>query len=119
MKKRSDVQRVRHEKQLIRAEVRSQQAEEYQQRREMRAAVKKREEDIRLNREAERARIEKSNEDMYLMRVQEKESVIRRKEKEVSKMEKIEMQLIQKLKNTQQLQQRAFFELENALNGDV
>jgi hypothetical protein len=56
---------------------------------------------------------------MYLMRVQEKELAARRKEREVSRMEKVEMQLIQKLKNTQQLQQRAFYELENALNGEV
>jgi hypothetical protein len=53
------------------------------------------------------------------MRVQEKEQAARRKEKEVARMEKVEMQLIQKLKNTQQLQQRAFFELESALNGEV
>ncbi len=51
------------------------------------------------------------------MRVREKELAIQKREKEVSKMEKVEMQLIQKLKNTQQLQQRAFFELESALNG--
>jgi hypothetical protein len=118
-KKRLDVQRIRQEKQLNRLEVRTQQAEEFQQKKDLRAAVKNREEDIRLAREAERARIEKMNEDMYMMRVQEKEAATRRKEREVSRMEKVEMQLIQKLKNTQQLQQRAFYELENALNGDV
>ena len=48
-----------------------------------------------------------------------KQSETRRKEKQVSKMEKIEMQLIQKLRNTQQLQQQAFHELEGALNGEV
>ena len=64
-------------------------------------------------------RVEKMNEDMYLERVREKELAARRKQKEVGRMEKMEMQLIQKLKNTQQLQQRAFYELENALNGDV
>ncbi len=47
--------------------------------------------------------------DMYMLRVQEKESATRRKEREVSRMEKVEMQLIQKLKNTQQLQQRVSF----------
>lgn len=85
----------------------------------MHSAVKTKEEQIRQAREAERARVEKMNEDMYLMRVQEKELAARRKEREVSRMEKVEMQLIQKLKNTQQLQQRAFYELENALNGEV
>ena len=48
-----------------------------------------------------------------------KKEATRKKEKEVSRMEKVEMQLIQKLKNTQQLQQQAFKELENALNGDI
>ncbi len=127
----------------------SQQADEYEHKKQLRAAVKQREEEIRDAREAERARIEKMNEDMcvlttfsyhcypshlktyllspayvspalrdrYLMRVREKELAIQKREKEVSKMEKVEMQLIQKLKNTQQLQQRAFFELESALNG--
>lgn len=119
IRKRMDVQRVRQERQINRVEVRNQQAEEYLQKKEMRTAVKKREEDIRLAREKEKARIEKMNEESYLRRVQEKELATRKKEKVVSKMEKVEMQLIQKLKNTQQLQQRAFYELENALNGDV
>ena len=37
----------------------------------------------------------------------------------LSSLEKVEMKLIQKLRNTQQLQQQAFHELESALNGDV
>lgn len=119
MRKRGDVLRVRQERQLNRAEVRQQQAEDYNAKREMRSAVKKREEDFRLAKQAEQMRVEKLNEDMYLERVREKELAARRKQKEVGRMEKMEMQLIQKLKNTQQLQQRAFYELENALNGDV
>ena len=55
-------------------------------------------------------------EEKYLERVREKEKAIKKKEKMVSKMEREEMKLIQKLKNTQQLQQRAFYELDNALN---
>jgi len=118
-RKRMDVQRVRQERTMNRAEVRNQLAEEYEQKKEKRAIVKKREDDIRLAREAERAKIERKNENEYLTRVKEKELATKKKEKQVAKMEKVEMQLIQKLKNTQQLQQRAFYELENALNGDV
>jgi hypothetical protein len=118
-RKREEVQRARQERQMNRVEVRTQQAEEYQQKMEIRSTVKKREEDIRIAREAERQRIDQVNKEMYEKRVHEKMLATRRKEKEVSKMEKMEMQLIQKLKNTQQLQQRAFYELENALNGDV
>jgi len=118
-KKRSDVQRVRQERQVNRAEARAQQQEEIQLKRERRAAIKKHEEDLKQQREDERIRIERENEQKYLARVREKEIEARRKEKEVSKLEKVEMQLIQKLKNTQQLQQQAFQELENALSGDV
>jgi len=118
-RKRTDVLRVRQEKQMNREEVRTSQAEDYAAKREMRAAVMRQEEEARSAKEAERARVERANEDEYLRRVREKELAARRKEKAVAKMEKVEMQLIQKLKNTQQLQQRAFYELENALNGDV
>jgi hypothetical protein len=118
-RKRMEVQRVRQERQMNRVEVRSQLAEDFEQKREKRAMVKKREDEIRAAREAEKEKIEKLNEEQYLERVREKEAATRKKEKQVAKMEKIEMQLIQKLKNTQQLQQRAFYELENALNGDV
>jgi hypothetical protein len=117
--KRDLVQSVRQERQLHRVEVRTQQAEEFQQKRDKRAGVKKREDELRSIREQARAEAERANEEMYLKRVREKELETRRKEKQVSKMEKMEMQLIQKLKNTQQLQQRAFYELETALNGDV
>jgi hypothetical protein len=117
--KREVVQTVRQERQLHRVEVRAQQAEDYQAKREKRAEVKKREDDLRSLKEQSRADVERANEETYLLRVQEKELETRRKEKQVTKMEKLEMQLIQKLKNTQQLQQRAFYELENALNGDV
>ena len=48
---------------------------------------------------------------------EEKETAAR--EKEVVKMERTEMQLIQKLKKTQVMQQQAFEDLEQALNGDL
>ena len=67
----------------------------------------------------EERRIAEQNEQKYNERVKARELATRKKEKEVSRMEKVEMQLIQKLKNTQQLQQQAFKELENALNGDI
>lgn len=40
------------------------------------------------------------------------------KEREVAKMEQMELELIQKLQNTQQEQKAAYAELENALGGE-
>ena len=78
--------------------------------------LKRREKDKEVD---EERRIAEVNEKKYNQRVKDREVATRKKEKEVSRMERVEMQLIQKLKNTQQLQQQAFQELENALNGEV
>ena len=51
----------------------------------------------------------------YQARLQEEMDRIRKKELELAKMEKVETELITKLQNTQQLQKRAFGELESAI----
>ena len=51
----------------------------------------------------------------YLNRMQEEKNKIAQKEKELRRMEALESELIQKLKNTQTIQSNAFQELENAL----
>lgn len=66
-KKRQEVQQIRQEKQLHRTELRNQQADEFEHKKQLRAAVKQREEDIREARENERARIEKMNEEMCVL----------------------------------------------------
>ena len=117
--KRSDVQKLKQERKLIKDEVKEQRASELRRKEEKRYMIKKREEDIREARADEERRIAEVNEKKYNQRVKDREVATRKKEKEVSRMERVEMQLIQKLKNTQQLQQQAFQELENALNGEV
>lgn len=47
--------------------------------------------------------------------IQEEETKARKKQIQVEKMEKMELQLIEKLKKTQTLQQKAYKELESAL----
>jgi len=51
----------------------------------------------------------------YLNRMQEEKNKIAQKEKELRRMEALESELIQRLKNTQTIQSNAFQELENAL----
>jgi hypothetical protein len=51
----------------------------------------------------------------YQARLQEEMDRIRKKELELAKMEKVETELITKLQNTQQMQKRAFGELESAI----
>ena len=51
----------------------------------------------------------------YEVKIKKEEDEAIRREKEVLKMEKLEMELIQQLKNTQMLQQSALNDLESAL----
>ena len=66
-----------------------------------------------------RALIVEQNKKNYASRVEAEAVETKVREKEVGKMERIEMALIQQLKNTQVIQQQAFEQLESALNGDV
>jgi len=61
----------------------------------------------------------KANRAHYEAKVKLENEETTKREKEVVKMERIEMQLIQKLKKTQVMQQQAFEDLEQALNGDL
>ena len=71
------------------------------------------------DREVSRALIVEQNKKNYASRVEAEAVETKVREKEVGKMERIEMALIQQLKNTQVIQQQAFEQLESALNGDV
>lgn len=60
-------------------------------------------------------KIEKDSKDHYDNRIGEEEHYRLNKENEVMELERIEMELIKKLQNTQQVQKDAYNELESAL----
>mmetsp|Transcript_11330 Transcript_11330/g.26218 ORF Transcript_11330/g.26218 Transcript_11330/m.26218 type:complete len:231 (+) Transcript_11330:126-818(+) len=118
-KKQQEVAVVKMEKVNNKEYVQKQNMMSLKEKKAKREAIKRHEEEIAAQRKAEKAAFEQANEEAYLRRVKTKHTETRRKEKQVTNLEKVEMKLIQKLRNTQQLQQQAFHELESALNGDV
>jgi len=70
-------------------------------------------------RNKEKAKLAQKNKKVYDQRVNKETSKRREIENRVSKMEQMEMELIKRLQNTQQLQQRAYEQLEGALNPGV
>ena len=84
-----------------------------------RAEVKEHEAKLRERKQQEMQGILKRNRKAYERKVKEEEKATLLREKEVARMEREEMKLIQKLKKTQVMQQQAFEDLENALNGDL
>ena len=117
--KREEVQKVRQEAAMAKEEIREQRRSEVMSKQERRAEIKSHEEEVRREREAARNAIVGQNKRNYDSRVEAEEAETKVREKEVGKMERIEMALIQQLKNTQVIQQQAFEQLESALNGDV
>ena len=104
---------------MAKEEIREQRRSEVISKQERRAEIKSHEEEVRRERENTRNDIIWENKKKYDRRVEAEEVETKVREKEVGKMERIEMALIQQLKNTQVIQQQAFEQLESALNGDV
>lgn len=117
--KRDEVYKVREEAARAREEIRHQKLEDIIQKQQQRAVIKKREDELRLKREAERQQVLEVNRRNYEDRVNKQVVETVDKERQVMKMERTEMQLIQRLKKTQIIQQQAFEDLEHALNGDL
>mmetsp|Transcript_13611 Transcript_13611/g.17933 ORF Transcript_13611/g.17933 Transcript_13611/m.17933 type:complete len:245 (+) Transcript_13611:207-941(+) len=114
--KRQKVNEVRQEKQNIRRELMDQRENEVLKNRRQREYIVAHEQEVRERRERERQQKLEENKVNYECKVKQQHFESRQKEKEVEKLERIEMELIQKLKSTQLLQQNAYSELESALN---
>merc|ERR1711945_16317 len=83
------------------------------------AYIKQKKEDARRRLEEERlAQLDKFRED-YEARIAQEELLRQRTDALVAKMEKEEMELIQRLQNTQSVQRNAYEELENALGSSA
>lgn len=80
----------------------------------------KEEEEIRLQRlrELEEEK-KKENQDFYIHRVDEERQAILDQEKKIKQMEKLEAELLNRLKNSQQLEQSEYSNLENALKAST
>ncbi|GLE02997.1 hypothetical protein PINS_up011876 [Pythium insidiosum] len=96
---------------------------EKKKREELLEAIRKKEE-VALQKEMlktkkmmQRAEIEKITKERALEKLRAEEDMLRRSETDVQEMERLELELIQRLRNTQHLQKQAFEELEAALSG--
>jgi len=117
--KRCDVHAVREEAARAREEIRIQRLDDVVAKQEKRAAIKQHEDEVKRRRNQERVDVLRSNRAHYEHKVKQEVEETAVREKEVVRMERVEMQLIQKLKKTQIIQQQAFEDLEQALNGDL
>lgn len=115
--RRQEAQQLKEEKQ------RWKEMTDKKKREELLEAIRKKEE-IVLQKEMLKSKkllqkheMDKITKDRALERVKIEEESIRKHEAEVNEMERVELDLIQRLRNTQHLQKQAFEELEAALCG--
>ncbi|CAM9400127.1 unnamed protein product, partial [Ectocarpus fasciculatus] len=113
--RKNSVAQVRQQKQQIRQDIITMRQDHVRENREKRSDIKQREEEARNARLEGRARLVEESRRSYEDRVRREEDEIAAREQEVARMEQKELSLIQQLKNTQALQQRAYQELEAAL----
>ncbi|ETW06285.1 hypothetical protein H310_02578 [Aphanomyces invadans] len=115
--KRSDAQQLKEDKQKWR------QFTENKKRLELEEAVRRREDVLKQENQLKRARqvkqmeVERANKERADSIIRREEQACLDKEQEVQEMERLEMELIQRLRNTQHLQKQAYEELEQALSG--
>jgi vacuolar-type H+-ATPase subunit H len=106
---------VRKEKRVLKEDASLQRMLVLQRKREQRAAIKAAEEEARKIRVLLREKQVEEAKRNYQNRLQVVEMEALRREQEVARMERVEMELIQQLKNTQMLQKAALEDLETAL----
>ncbi|CAK4671156.1 unnamed protein product [Aphanomyces euteiches] len=117
--KRLEAQQLKEDKQKWR------QFTEHKKRLELEEAVRRREDVLKQENQLKRARqakqmeVERANKERAESIIRREEQAYHEKEMEVQEMERLEMELIQRLRNTQHLQKQAYEELENALSGSM
>lgn len=109
------VGQVRKEKRAAKEDATLQRAMELVKKKEQRAAIKAAEEEAKRIRQISREKRLQLARSNYEQRIMNEEEEVAKREAEVAKMEKMEMELIQQLKNTQMRQKVALEELETAL----
>lgn len=117
--RQAEVKEVRKMRRVNEIEKQRQRQADQERARYNRAVVRAHEERLKANKEAELESAQRKNENDYNSRVSEESTRTRTKETQVSKMEKEEMELIQRLQNAQMLQKEAYEQLEGALSGTL
>lgn len=80
--------------------------------------IESQKEALRVKKLVQKQEVEKSSKERALERVRAEEQLLRQREHEVQEMERLERELIERLRSTQHLQKQAFEELEAALTGN-
>ena len=114
-----EVKEVRKMRRVNEIEKQRQRQADQERARYNREVVRAHEDRLKENKLREIAQAQKKNQDDYNHRVLEEAKRTKNKEVQVSKMEKEEMELIQRLQNAQMLQKEAYEQLEGALVGTM
>ncbi|EQC41288.1 hypothetical protein SDRG_01263 [Saprolegnia diclina VS20] len=115
--KRNEAQQLKEDKQKWRQYTETKKRQELEDAIRRREDIVKQQDQLRRTKRTKQAELERANKARADGIVKREEQVFHEKELEVQEMEKLEMELIQRLRNTQHLQKQAYEELENALNG--
>jgi len=109
-----DIRKMRRENEIDKQRQRS---EDHRRARFNRDVVRSHEEKLKRDKRRKEDEIRTKNQQVYKQRVDLEDMRAQTKENEVARMEKEEMDLIQRLQNAQMLQKEAYEQLEGALSG--
>lgn len=115
--RRSEAQQLKEEKQKWKELTERKKKEELMDAIRRKDEVATQKEALKAKKLLHRQEVEKLTKERATEKVRAEEELARKRETEVHEMERIELELIQRLRNTQHLQKQAFEELEAALTG--
>ncbi|GAB9472940.1 hypothetical protein Gpo141_00010105 [Globisporangium polare] len=115
--RRSEAHQLKEEKQKWREFTEKKKKEELMDAIRRKEEVAMQKEALRTKKLLHKAEIEKLTKERASEKIRAEEDLIRQRETEMQEMERMELELIQRLRNTQHLQKQAFEELEAALTG--
>ncbi|KAG7398972.1 hypothetical protein PHYBOEH_009965 [Phytophthora boehmeriae] len=117
--RRSEAQQLKEDKQRWKEITDRQKRDELQDAIRRKEEIESQKEALRMKKMLHKQDIDKHNRERALEKLRAEEDQARQHEAEVQEMERQELELIQRLRNTQHLQKQAFEELEAALSGNA
>jgi hypothetical protein len=115
--RRCEAQQLKEEKQKWKEMTDKAKREELLEAVRRKEEIENQKEALRAKKLAQKHEVDKSTKERALERVRAEEEMLRQREQEVQDMERVERELIERLRSTQHLQKQAFEELEAALTG--
>lgn len=115
--RRSEAQQLKEDKQRWKEIMDRQKRDEMLEAHRRKEEIESQKEALRAKKIMHKQDIDKLNRERAMEKVRAEEDQARQHEAEVQEMERQELELIQRLRNTQHLQKQAFEELEAALSG--